>query len=314
MIITIEQNAKPCPGVEKAVTMAEEILRRGEILYSEGQLIHNRREVDRLQKLNLLDFNMISIEDKNNNDDLPNSHFIIRTHGESDDLIQKIYDFGLQIIDATCPIVKHSQELVEQHIDDGLGIIIVGDKEHPEVKGLMTRAKGFGIVVSSIDEVQKLDFEERSLLLAQTTIDPYLFSEVCRCLSSRLSGLKIADTTCRFLRNRQKHIVEFCRNQDILIVVGGKNSANCQLLYKTALAENKRTYYIEEPEEIDMSWFNNGIDKVGISGGASTPKWQLDEIRMYLENQQNIKNPKGLKYRKGGKFLWWKRRNRKTMN
>ncbi|MBN2104116.1 4-hydroxy-3-methylbut-2-enyl diphosphate reductase [bacterium] len=313
MIVTIEPKARPCPGVERAISMAEDALRHGETVYSIGELIHNTREIERLEKLGLVQIqNQVLDQAEKLRKKYAGSDFLVRAHGERQSVIDQARECGLNPINATCQIVRHSQDMVEQHIRDGWRIIIVGKKEHPEVLGLLDRTNGNGSVVSSPDEASEQEFEERSLLLAQSTVDPELFSSVRRTLSKRLSDLKIMDTTCRFIRTRQKDITEFSQGQDLMLIVGGKHSSNCRLLYETARKVNPRSYHIEGPKDIDWSWFQEG-DCVGISGGASTPRWQMEEVKNYLENRSQEKGPKGLKNRKGGIFTWWmKRKTPKT--
>ena len=306
MRITIEAKARPCPGVERAITLAEDLLRRGEVLFAAGQLIHNRREVERLQHLGLKHVQPEQLGDRMRRKLYFGKHFLVRAHGESVEVLEKARRAGMQILDATCPIVRHSQDLVEQHVREGWRVIVVGDKSHPEILGLVARSGGNAAVVSSAKEAKDQDFEDRSLLLAQTTINPDLFAEIRRILSGRLSGLKIVDTTCRFLRNRQNDITAFAQSLDALVFVGGKNSSNGRLLYETARAVNKRTVLVEEPREVPLASLRV-LAHVGISGGASTPKWQLEEVRLYLENHRDD-NPKGLKNKKGGTLLWWKKK------
>jgi 4-hydroxy-3-methylbut-2-enyl diphosphate reductase len=311
MIVTIETKARSCPGVVRAISLAEDVLRRGGILISAGQLIHNRREVNRLRSLGLRQIKPEALSDPSKRNEFSDAWFIVRAHGESKGILQKAQDCNLRIVDATCPIVSRSQELVDKYVREGWRIVIVGSKTHPEVIGLMARTNGYGTVVSSRKEVKIQDFENRTFLLAQTTVDPYLFSEIRRVLSEKLTELKIADTMCRFLRTRQNDILSFAAEQDAIIIVGGKNSSNCKLLYKTAYEVNKCSYLIEDSKEVDASWFRNG-DKIGISGGASTPRWQLEEMKSYLNNYQIENSPKGFKNRKGGKVLWrmWKNQNK----
>lgn len=311
MIVTVESKARPCPGVERAVAMAENILRRDETLYSIGQLIHNRREVERLGHMGLRVMKPESLDELLKKNEFNGEYFLIRTHGETVDILEKVQESTIHIVDATCPIVRHSQKLVDQHVSEGWGIIIAGDKKHAEVRGLLDRTKGCGVVISNIEEVKHLEFEHRSLLLAQTTIDSRFFSEVRIHLSKKLSDLKIVDTTCRFIRNRQDDVRAFSAEQDVFIIVGGDNSANCRLLYDSAVEINPRSYRLEEPRDIDKNWLMNCVS-VGISGGASTPRWQLKEIQSHITNYENEKNPKGLANRKGGNFLWWTRKNHKT--
>lgn len=294
MIITIETKARSCPGVEHAVAMAEEVLRRGETLFSVGQLVHNWREIKRLKDLGLREIEPEMLSNLSQRKEFLDARFVVRAHGESEEILQSARDCGLWIVDATCPLVRHSQELVDKHVREGWRIVIVGSKIHPEVVGLMARTNGYGVVVSSKDEVVNQDFEDRTFLLAQTTIDPHLFSEVRQILSGRLLNLKIVDTTCRFLRTRQNDISTFASEQDVVILVGGKNSSNCRLLHKTALEVNKNSYMVEDFGEVKMKWFRDK-KKVGISGGASTPRWQLEEMKSYLDNHKIQKSRKGKK-------------------
>ncbi|MBN2029999.1 4-hydroxy-3-methylbut-2-enyl diphosphate reductase [bacterium] len=282
MIITIESKAKPCPGVRRAIALTEEVLKRGEEVFSIGQLIHNRREVERLQKMGLQIQESDLFADLLNRHDPNGGYFLVRTHGESEEILRKVHDKGFRMLDTTCPIVGHSQKIVDEHVRGGWHIVIAGNREHPEVKGLLTRTQGLGRVISSRQEAENQDFQEHTLLLAQTTVDPVLFSEVTHVLSKKRLGLKIMDTTCQFLHHRQNDIRTFGSQQDIVLIIGGKQSANCQLLYRTVKEVNPRVFKIEGPEEIDLEWFQDD-DSVGISGGASTPRWQLDEVKKYLK-------------------------------
>ena len=281
MLITIDPKARPCPGVERAIALTEDGLRRGEQMFAAGHLIHNRREVERLEGLGLGQIQIESFQDRSQRKAMSGRHFILRAHGESEEIIQKAKFCGMKIIDATCPIVRRSQELVEQHVREGWRIIIVGDRTHPEVVGLAARARENGTVVSTAADAERLDVENRSLLIAQTTVDPRLFSDMRRILAGRLNGLKIADTICRFLRNRMSDLEIFARSQDALIFVVGRNSSNGRLLFEVAHQINKNTLLVEGPDELKQSFFKNGY-RIGISGGASTPRWQLDEMRIFL--------------------------------
>ncbi len=306
MIVSIDEKAKPCPGVEQAIERTEEKLRQNEVVFAIGGLIHNRREVERLQNLGL---KIVTREELGRIDKkaLVNAHFLVRTHGETEEIIEEARMLGLRILDATCPIVRHSQEIVAEHVKDGWGIIIVGKNAHPEVAGLKERTRGSGVVLSSERDISRTDFVNRSVLLAQSTIDPALFNRIRRRLINKLPDLKVMDTTCRFLSNRQKDIREFSSQNDAVIHVGGVNSSNGELLFSTGLEVNGNSYRVEAPEEVDPRWLRK-IERIGVTGCASTPRWQLDEMKSYLDNTHFEKNPKGLKNRKGGQFAWWTRK------
>ncbi len=308
MIITVEAKSKPCPGVERAISLAEDLLARDESLYSVGQLIHNQREVIRLQEMGLHVVDPSFFLKATHKELLTDAHFLVRAHGEGKAVLDSVMDKGIHIVDATCPIVRHSQELIDQHVKEGWGIIIAGKTTHPEVKALMDRTDGKGIIISTLEDAKKKEMDDRSLFIAQTTINPKFFSKIRKILSTRLSGFKTVDTTCRFLRNRQADLEAFGQTQDIVLLIGGNNSSNCQLLFDTILKVNERSYKLEGPEELNPKWFKNG-ELVGISGAASTPRWQLEEIKKVLSNHKYAKNPKGLKNRKGGNSKWWTWKN-----
>ncbi len=304
MIVSIETKAKPCPGVEEAISRTEDSLRRGEELVCLGELIHNDREVSRLTKMGLRHITNSELDELMKSEE-NNYRFLVRTHGESIEILKTIREKGIPIVNTTCPIVKHSQKLVDQHVREGWGIIIVGDEDHAEVRGLMTRIRGGGSIISRIEDAETGEFDNRTLLIAQTTVDPKFFSQVRQTLSSRHARLKIVDTTCRFIRNRQKDVKDFSASNDVVIFVGGNKSSNCKLLRRTARTVNDSVYLIEKPEDVQKEWLHEA-ERVGISGGASTPRWQLEELRTLIEEQYDKKSLKGDKNRKGGKSSWWK--------
>jgi len=312
MKVTIETKARPCPGVKRAIVLAEEVLRQSDDLFAVGELIHNQREIRRLKEMGLRHITTDAFNDSSMQKEFIDAFFLMRTHGEPDDLIELVHNCQMRVVDATCTIVRHSQDLVDQHVREGFGIVIAGSKTHPEVSGLITRTKGCGVIVSSKAEAEQQELESRTLLLAQTTIDPDLFTEIRRILKAKQPELKIVDTTCRFLQKRQRDLAALGSEYDVVIIVGGQNSSNCRLLHNTTLDVNARSYHIEEPDEVDLKWFTDN-EKVVISGGASTPRWQLEEMKSFLNTHQIEENPKGLKNRKGGTFSWWKRKNHKTI-
>lgn len=308
MDITIDPKARPCPGVENAIALAEDALRRGETVYAVGPLIHNRREVERLEGLGLRIISPKNWEEKAFRDRCAGKCFILRAHGEPIDVVSRAKSLRMKIIDATCPIVRHSHEIVDQHVRDGWRIVIVGNPKHPEVVALLTRAGDTGLVIASPTEAETVDIENRTLVMAQTTVNPDIFSEVRRILTRRISGIKIVDTTCRFLQHRQEEIKTFANAQDVVIFIAGKSSSNGRLLFETAKSVNPNSVFVEGTSDLDLSFMKNNV-RVGISGGASTPRWQFEEMRGFLEALVK-ENPKGLKNRKGGSFLCWMRKNR----
>ena len=307
MKVVVDPKAKVCPGVDRILSLVEEGLGQGAAVYAVGELIHNQREIERLEALGLKRLSAEELKDAKAHPEYREACFLVRAHGESPELVGAAKDAGMRILDGTCPIVKHSQELVSQHAREGWRVLIAGKPGHAEVTGLLAHARGMGQVVDSVETAETVGLESRTLLLAQTTIDPDLFGAIRQRLAGRMKGLKVMDTTCRFIRNRRKDIEDFARSQDAVILIGGVRSSNSRLLYETAKAVNPRTQKVVSAEELDVALMGDAAT-VGITCGASTPAWQIEELKDYLENLPTDNNPQGLNNTKGGNILWriWK--------
>ncbi len=300
--VQIEEKAKPCPGVERAIHISEDALGKGENVYTIGHLIHNSREVQRLEQMGLNIIKKQELSESKPNKRLAGKTFMIRTHGESEQIVNQAKDAGMAILDCTCPIVRHSQELVSKYVREGWKILLAGKPDHPEIIALLDRCRGNGAVVYTKENAETVALESRTVLIGQTTIHPDKFLQLRKILSSRLPDIKILDTTCRFIRNRQQDMKSFGKAHDCIVLVGGKDSSNCRLLYETLLDVNANCIKAENPFDLDNCIFN-GHQSIGITGGASTPLWQLDEMKVFIEETLK-KNPKGLKNTKGGKRIW----------
>lgn len=290
MKIYIEPKAQPCPGVTNAIAKAEALLSKNKKVYLLGQLIHNQREINRMKEIGLQQITREELFDNAAQYNYSEKYFLIRSHGELEEVVQKAREKNFNIVDATCPIVQHSHKLITQHIKKGWKIVIVGNKEHQEVNALLASTNGKGVVISSLEEIKNYDFDNKSLLIAQTTIDPDFFTDVRKKLLSRFNQFTAIDTTCRYLHRRKKQIKKFASMMNIVLLVGGSQSSNCKMLYEYSLKHNKRSHKIEKPGDINLKWFRKN-DKVGITGGASTPRWQLKEVKRYLENNFSDKSP-----------------------
>ncbi len=311
--VTIETKAKPCPGVEEAIIISEDALTRGEMVMTNGLLIHNEREMDRLENMGLQKISEEELFDPAVSRKLKGQTFLVRCHGEEDRLVSRARELGMKILDGTCPIVQRSQKIVRDHAWDGWRVVIAGKKGHAEVKALLAKTRGHGIAVASVEEAEHLDIESRTLLIAQTTIDPDLFSGIRDVLLKKCPGMKIIDTTCRFIGNRSRDVVEFGQTQDVVILVGGEQSSNCQLLYEQLLKVNPRAARITGPGDLAKANLKKAL-KIGITGGASTPHWQLEEMKRFVEDNHFDANPKGLNNRKGGTRKWQIWKNQKIKN
>jgi 4-hydroxy-3-methylbut-2-enyl diphosphate reductase len=172
---------------------------------------------------------------------------------------------------------------VKDYCRDGYQIVITGKKEHPEVLGLLGHCPQGALVVQSVPEAEAaVDFDKKTLVVAQTTISRELFTEICDYLSGRVTALVIKDTTCNFVANRHTTISSFAETNDVVIFVGGRNSSNSKMLYTVCKRANENSHWIEIPDELLKEWFV-GQAKVGITGGASTPWWLLQQVSDSIE-------------------------------
>lgn len=257
-----------CFGVKRAIKTALDAAKEGKPVYSLGPLIHNRIAVEDLRKKGIITVNRIGeIKDKK---------VIIRSHGIHPDVLKKLTSKNFEIIDATCPRVRRAQKYVEKLIKDGYYVIIVGEKDHPEVKGLLGYAGKKAEIYS-----EHLILKTRKIgVVPQTTLDIEHFNQTISNLMGHVLEMKIYNTICYETILRIKETLKIAQKADIVIVVGGKNSANTTRLYEIC-KKLKPAYHIESVDEISRIWFK-GIKSVGITAGASTPKEQVRDVVKHL--------------------------------
>ncbi len=230
-----------------------------------GPLIHNRLAVDDLLKSGVRSCDAIGGIKKN-------EKVIIRSHGVAPDVMRRLRSQNYDVIDATCPHVRRAQRYVEKLASEGYHVVIVGEKDHPEVKGLL----GYAGKSSSIySENQRLG-KKKIGVVPQTTLDQERFNSAVTHMMSDVIEMKIFNTICQETAVRIHEALKIAKKADIMIVVGGKNSANTTRLYQIC-KKLRRSYHIESAGELKRSWFK-GAKSVGITAGASTPKQQVDEV------------------------------------
>lgn len=279
--LEIDPRSGFCNGVVRAVQQAENYLQYSNHLYSLGAIVHNSVELDRLKEKGL---EILSIEDmKQLHDDV----LLVRAHGEPPETYELARRNNLQVIDCTCPVVLKLQERVrttwERLRDNDGQIVIFGKKGHAEVNGLVGQTGGEAIVISSIDEAASLDFSRPIALFSQTTKDPDEFQRIADYICQQRPDAEVYDTICRQVAQRHKSLVEFARRHNVILFVSGRESSNGKVLFELCRSINARTWWLENASQIDMDWFRDG-DSVGICGATSTPKWQLEEIFIYLQD------------------------------
>ncbi|RJP74234.1 MAG: 4-hydroxy-3-methylbut-2-enyl diphosphate reductase [Candidatus Zixiibacteriota bacterium] len=275
MKAVIDPRAGFCGGVKRAIHVAEDVLARGGSLAVKGELIHNRLEMERLGRLGLE-----IVDEAQATGGKP---ILVRTHGEEAAFFERAAASGAEVVDATCPKVLRSQKVIRRAHEEGRQIVIVGHVNHPEVVALQGHCDGRALVVKREEQIPAaLDPSQPTLLIAQTTVAPEVFVDWQERLTGLIPDLQIFDSRCSFVTRRQQELVTFAAEHPAIVFVGGRNSSNTALLYNVCRQANPRTYFVENETELDPAWFKS-IDRVGISGSASTPMWLLQKVAEAVE-------------------------------
>lgn len=293
MNVTVDKSSGFCWGVIRTIDIAEaELAARGddEQVYVLGAIIHNPMEIERLGKRGLKTIS---------HSDLPNirdGKILIRAHGEPPSTFARVRDLGLQLVDATCPVVWKVQERIKKFHDKGYQVVIYGKIDHAEVIGLVGHTDGKAIVIKSLEEIGKIDLTRKTVLFSQTTMDKSTFHRLKEELSKKVKELVVdsfedqavefhaKDTICGQVSGRDKKLREFASQHDIMIFVAGRNSSNGKVLFHICQEANPRTYFVETESELHPAWFQ-GVESVGISGATSTPQWLMEEIKQTVEER-----------------------------
>lgn len=280
MRVNVSPCAGFCFGVKRAVGLAEKVLsksRRGKV-YSLGAIIHNRDVVTRLESMGLNTVAGASSCERG-------STVIICSHGVHPEAMRGIKRMGVKIEDATCPYVHKAQRYAGMLAKEGYRVVIAGDKRHPEVRSLVGFACDAAAVVSSADEATRLKTAGRKVgVIAQTTQSAVKYREiVCAIARTACAELRVFDTICRDAANRQGLVPVITSANDVIIVVGGKNSANTKRLYELAKKLKREVYHIENAGQLRDSWFK-GKRRAGVMSGASTPDWVIEEVIAQIRN------------------------------
>lgn len=283
IVVEIDKHSGFCFGVVNAISQAEEELKNKESLYCLGEIVHNSEEVDRLKKKGLVTIT------HNDLDNLQGKKVLLRAHGEPPSTYKKAIDNGIEIIDASCPVVLKLQVKVrdawEQMQRVGGQIVIFGKKGHAEVAGLVGQAQGNAIVIESASELDSLDYTKPIELFAQTTksSDEYkaLAEEIRlrmeKAMGNQAPSFKLHNSICGQVANRKNELKDFAARFDSVVFVSGKNSSNGKMLYEVCKTVNPNTHFISAPNEFNLEWFK-GVKTVGVCGATSTPLWLMEEV------------------------------------
>lgn len=283
MELIIAKTAGFCFGVKRAIRLAVEAAEKGEVC-SLGPLIHNQREVERLERSGVRCAD--SIEDI-----APGGTVIIRSHGVPPETLTALEARGCKIIDATCPFVKKAQKIAESFRETADLIVIVGDNNHPEVIGLKGCAGAKATVINSLGEAKEITYPQKVALLSQTTQSREVFSSVADYIKTRAEDVSVCNTICKATAERQQEAAKIAKAVDFVLVIGGRNSANTAKLAAIAKANGAETAVIEHAKEINNLYFKDA-NKIGITAGASTPDWIIGEVLEKMKEDYSVMEEK----------------------
>ncbi|MBV5320563.1 MAG: 4-hydroxy-3-methylbut-2-enyl diphosphate reductase [Sulfuricurvum sp.] len=267
MKIVLAESYGFCFGVKRAIKIAEE--NRNSATY--GPLIHNANEIDRLKN----DFNVALSE--NLDSFRAGETAVIRTHGIPKQELSTLNERHVNVVDATCPYVTKPQQICEEMSVQGYDIVIFGDEAHPEIKGVKSYAIGNVFVVNSPDEIDGLHLREKIATVAQTTRKIEEYQQIVGKLMAKHKEVRVFNTICNATFDNQDAVRDLAQKADVMIVIGGKNSSNTKQLHSIAKEYCTHSYHIESQDDLDATWFS-GKQFCGISAGASTPDWIIDDV------------------------------------
>ena len=272
----VAQRCGFCPGVRNAIKMAQETLASEKPVYSLGEVIHNKDVVDKLAEEGLKTVGTV--------EQIPSGTVLIRSHGATAEQFHRIEDKGLKIVDATCVLVKKVQKIVKKLHKEGYLVVIIGDKEHPEVKAVAGSTENV-IVVGDEEDILNLPENKKFGILCQTTQSPEHFGNMVGLVVKKgFSEMKIIDTLCKEAIKRQRCAIELCRQVDIMFVLGGLHSANTVKLAELCKKYNNQTFHLQNWKELDTIILS-GRKTAGVTAGASTPEWIIKE---FVENLRDF--------------------------
>lgn len=277
MRIKLAKTAGFCMGVQRAIDIAlrtAETANGGKPIHTCGPLIHNPQAVAELESKGIR-----SIDDWHR---VTEGTMIIRAHGMPIGEIQEMRARGLTIVDATCPHVVSSQNRIRKAAQDGFFVIIVGDPRHPEILSLQSFAPGNHQVIASVEEVATLPSIAKAIVIAQTTFHEKQYELIAKAVSERIPDCNIVRSICKATSNRQAEVERLASEVDVMVVVGGRDSANTRRLAEIAESRGVRTVHIETADELDPGFFRD-VHTVGVTAGASTPAWITRSVIERLE-------------------------------
>jgi 4-hydroxy-3-methylbut-2-enyl diphosphate reductase len=290
MKVEIDTYAGFCFGVTRAIETAEYLCADGSGVYCLGQIVHNAKEESRLKSLGMTTI------DHNEIGEVKAKKMLIRAHGEPPETYSSAKESGVEVIDATCPVVLNLQKRIRERFAKcpDCQIVIFGKKGHAEVNGLVGQTNGNARVISNIIEADEIDITRPVFLFSQTTsnfkeystIETYLKEKSLKMLGN-IDNITVYQTICPSVKNRIPRLKEFCINHDVIIFVSDYKSSNGSMLFKVCQESNPQSHFVTNADEIKIDWFTPK-SSVGISGATSTPMWLMQEVQFYVGNLLTI--------------------------
>lgn len=279
MKVEVDDRSGFCFGVVNAISKAEENISGGRALVSLGDIVHNGAEVARLAAMGLR-----AVPEDEDLANLSGERVLIRAHGESPATYEMAEKYGIELIDATCPVVARLQKTVADAYREmrsaGGQVVIFGKPGHAEVRGLAGQAGGDVTVVESMGDLDRVDFGRPVYFLSQTTRSLSEFEEMGREIIRRAADpqkVTICDTVCRQVSNREVHLAVFSRRFDTVVFVAGAKSSNGKVLFEAVRTANPDSHKVEKVEDLRPEWFT-GRDSAGVCGATSTPRWLMEQV------------------------------------
>jgi (E)-4-hydroxy-3-methyl-but-2-enyl pyrophosphate reductase len=288
MKVIVAKKCGFCPGVKNAISIAEKILAQGSRkagsqnnVYSLGPIIHNKDVVERLAKVGLRTVNSV--------EEIQSGTVLIRSHGAAPKQIEALKKKGVNIVDATCVLVKRVQQIAKELDSDGYKVVVIGDENHPEVQAVVGSASGV-VVLADESDLHKLPLNGKLGIVCQTTQSQEHLSRMLGTIGRHgFSELKVINTLCREVIKRQESAVQLCKQVDIMFVLGGLESANTRRLAELCKKYNSQTFHLQNWSEFDKNVFFSKkaalLQVAGVTAGASTPEWIIAE---FVENLAKI--------------------------
>ena len=269
MKVFVAEKCGFCPGVKNAITLAKKTLEERDKVYSLGPIIHNEDIVNELSEEGL--------ETTDSVDDINEGTVLIRSHGATLKQLEQMRKRQLNIVDATCVLVKRVQKIAQKLDEEGYKVVVIGDEHHPEVQAVVGYANNV-VVIGDKDDLRKLSNNGKLGVICQTTQSPGYFTEMLgKIIEHGFSELKVVNTLCSETKRRQEAAVKLCKEVDIMFVLGGHHSANTRKLAELCKNHNNQTFHLQNWQELDKKLLC-GIYKAGVTAGASTPDKVIDEF------------------------------------